>query len=345
MGGRDPGRRTRALGTRDRVLSHLADGEISDPRGMASTVLAEAVGYPGSSAAFAQLLSGMERSGLIEREIRGKRTYRIAAAAGNRSGGNAAGRGATPPAAGRSAQPPDPGESDPSGDLLVPGGESADFDYDELARRLLVQVVRRLAVLPGDSPPPGHGSEGAQEIVGPAGPDPANTDPRDTGPDAALQQTVAGLEQKLASVRSRQRRLTAENARLREQLQAAQQSLAEAEERASAARVTGQLGRPELQLLERLLSATRDQSGRQEKPAPADSEPFSSAGLGRVQSLIRTAAVTDEITGDRPGVMITSNHVAAMAGGVPDPPGGRRCGPWPDRSLIERAKGARCCLD
>ena len=91
MGGRDPGRRTRALGTRDRVLSCLADGEISDPKGMASTVLAEAVGYPGSSAAFAQLLSGMERSGLIEREIRGKRTYRIAVtAAGSRRGDGSA---------------------------------------------------------------------------------------------------------------------------------------------------------------------------------------------------------------------------------------------------------------
>jgi len=284
MGGRDPGRRTRALGTRDHVLSYLADGEISDPKGMASTMLAEAVGYPGSSAAFAQLLSGMERSGLIEREIRGKRTYRIAAAAGNRdgrpgAGGRAArppaGRGGQPPAAGRGAQPPAAGQSDRSGDLVVPGGESADFDYDELARRLLVQVVRRLAVSPGDSPPPGPGSEGPREIASPAGPHPtgtgptgtgpAGTDPTGAGPDAALQQTVAGLEQKLASVQSRQRRLTAENARLREQLQAAQQSLAEAQERASAARVTGQLGSPELQLLERLLSATRDQPGRQEE--------------------------------------------------------------------------------
>ena len=44
---------------------------------MASTRLAEAVGYPGSSVAFAQLLSGMERDGLINREVRGKRTYRI----------------------------------------------------------------------------------------------------------------------------------------------------------------------------------------------------------------------------------------------------------------------------
>ena len=41
-------------------------------------MLAAAVGYPGSSVAFAQLLTGMERAGLIERDVRGKRTYRIA---------------------------------------------------------------------------------------------------------------------------------------------------------------------------------------------------------------------------------------------------------------------------
>src|SRR5215831_16066694 len=108
MGGRDPGRRTRALGTRDRVLSYLADGEISDPKGMASTVLAQAVGYPGSSAAFAQLLSGMERSGLIEREIRGKRTYRITAtAAGSRPGeGHAPGDDRPGPGTGGSREVP-----------------------------------------------------------------------------------------------------------------------------------------------------------------------------------------------------------------------------------------------
>src|ERR1035438_4140059 len=76
-----PGSRERAVGTRDRVMSHLAaSGEVRDATGMASTALAEAIGYPGSSVAFAQLLSGMELSGLIEREVRGKRTYRIAAA-------------------------------------------------------------------------------------------------------------------------------------------------------------------------------------------------------------------------------------------------------------------------
>jgi hypothetical protein len=44
-------------------------GEIRDGGGMVSTVLAKEIGYPGSSIAFAQLWSGMERSGLIQREV------------------------------------------------------------------------------------------------------------------------------------------------------------------------------------------------------------------------------------------------------------------------------------
>src|ERR1700734_3131645 len=70
--------RRRAVGTREHILAYLAEvGELFDVHGMASTRLAAAVGYPGSSVAFAQLLSGMERSGLIQRDVRGKRTYRI----------------------------------------------------------------------------------------------------------------------------------------------------------------------------------------------------------------------------------------------------------------------------
>jgi hypothetical protein len=280
MGGPDSGRRVRALGTRDRVLSYLAGGEISDPKGMASTVLAAAIGYPGSSAAFAQLLSGMERAGLIEREIRGKRTYRIAAAgvaqglAGTVGQGSATGAaqgsatGAAHGSAGEAAQVSAGAALGPGaaglGDRGVSAGRSgrdeivggaAGFDYDELARRLLVQVVRRLAVAPGH-PPPGVTQQ------------PADSD------DTGLGQTVASLEQKLASVQSRQRRLTAENAKLRAQLQAAQESLAQAEERAGAAQITGQLGGPELQLLERLLSAPRDQADLQ-----AD-RPEEAGGLG-----------------------------------------------------------------
>jgi hypothetical protein len=253
MGGPDPARRTRAIGIRDRVLTYLADGEVSDPKGMAAAALADGVGYPGSSAAFAQLLSGMERSGLIERQIRGKRTYRIAAVGhvGQGSAGLAAraaaghdGRAAAGQADRQAAAVAAGGRrSGPGTDLPSAGGDEVGFDYDELARRLLIQVVRRLATAQDD------GSPLESEEAG----------------DAAQQQTVASLETKLASAASRQRKLTAENAKLRKQLQAAQQSLAQAEERAKAARVTGELGGSELQLLERLLSASRDQAGRQEE--------------------------------------------------------------------------------
>ena len=236
MGDKKAGGRRRAVGTRDRVMSYLlATGDVRDASGMASTVLAEAIGYPGSSIAFAQLLSGMERSGLIEREVRGKRTYRItptkAAAAAARSG-------TVPPRGRRPA--------------AAAGGAPAaaeDFDYDELARRLLMQVVQRLGT------PPGQGAAPAQP-----------TEPgEDASSDPSLARAVAGLEQKLASVRSKQRRLTEENARLRDQLRAAQESLAQAEERASAAQASARLDSAEATLLERLLSPLRDQATRQEE--------------------------------------------------------------------------------
>src|SRR5713226_3850183 len=79
--------RKRAVGTREHIVAYLTElHELFDANGMASTRLAAAVGYPGSSVAFAQLLSGMERSGLIEREVRGKRTYRISLGPANASG-------------------------------------------------------------------------------------------------------------------------------------------------------------------------------------------------------------------------------------------------------------------
>jgi hypothetical protein len=114
------------VGTRDRIIAHLAlVAEVADGTGMASTRLAEAVGYPGSSVAFAQLLSGMERDGLISREVRGKRTYRIALSA---------------PAAGRAAEPLRGQDAAPS---VFPGA----VDYDELADRVILRLVRRLAEL------------------------------------------------------------------------------------------------------------------------------------------------------------------------------------------------------
>jgi len=225
VGDEKAGARKRAVGTRDRVMKHLLMvGEVSDASGMASTVLAEAIAYPGSSIAFAQLLSGMQRSGLIEREVRGKRTYRIAPVKAAPARSPAAGRGR---------------KGGQQGGQAAAAADAEDFDYDELARRLLQQLVQRLA-----EPEP------EEDTAGP-------------GSDVSLARTVASLEHKLATVRSKQRRLTEENARLREQLRAAQESLAQAQE--SGGLIAGRLDSAEVRVLERLLSPLRDRGARQEE--------------------------------------------------------------------------------
>lgn len=256
---------------------------------MASTVLAGAVGYPGSSVAFAQLLSGMERSGLITREVRGKRTYRIAPAGPDPAGGTAqrprsrsrskaavahrTQHGTPVPAPmGRSARPrgagPEPGGEFQRGGAAAraaaaaaptgePGAGAGDFDYDELARRLLVQVVRRLATGPsGRAEDTADTSDTEDTASGSAGTDDTSEAavPRHPVEERTLRQTVASLEQKLASVQSRQRTLAEENERLREQLHEAERSLAQVQERASRPRVTDRLGTAEEALLQRLLS-------------------------------------------------------------------------------------------
>ncbi len=218
--------RKRATGTRERVVSYLAEsGPLHDKDGMASTRLAAAVGYPGSSVAFAQLLSGMERSGLIEREVRGKRTYRI-------SLGEVEGVG---PAARTSAV------ETASLDSAAPGGGGTDFDYDELARRLLIQVVRRLAA-----------TEPELDLRQP--------DPRALAGAGTLGGTVADLEHELASVWTKHGRLAEENLRLREQLRSAQQSLAMARERVRKLPITADLDNAEVVLLQRLLSPEEEDS-------------------------------------------------------------------------------------
>jgi hypothetical protein len=223
-------------------MAYLAEaGELYDANGMASTQLAAAVGYPGSSVAFAQLLSGMERSGLIAREVRGKRTYRIGPGTAR-----AAGPGVT-------ARPPGLGGTlagGPAGTLAGaagPGGAGvAGFDYDELARRLLVQVVRRLAATDAEASTPDRSASAEM----PAGPDqPAPPD------QVALQETVSGLEYELATAWTKHGKLAEENARLREQLRAAQRSLALAAEQVRRLPASADLNDSEVVVLQRLLTS------------------------------------------------------------------------------------------
>lgn len=277
-------KRRRAVGTRDRVMARLAAGEITDETGMASTVLAAEVGYPGSSIAFAQLLSGMERSGLIERAVRGKRTYRIAIAAGALGVRPAAGPGGAPATLGRARPSAAALAGTEAGRHLTAAADGGGFDYDELARRLLLQVVRQLAADPSQAGPStavprtgglgtaglgaadpranGPGTAGPRPAdLGASGPDgppqPGAAAPPDTPatPDGTPpERTVAHLEQELASVRTLHRHLSAENARLREQLRAARQSLDRAQAPATAdPRQAEELTAAEADLLKRLL--------------------------------------------------------------------------------------------
>jgi len=208
-------------------MAYLTEaGELYDANGMASTQLAAAVGYPGSSVAFAQLLSGMERSGLIAREVRGKRTYRIGIGPARASGParvvSGIGAGAAVP-----------------GVPAVSGAGPAGFDYDELARRLLVQVVRRLAATDPEADPP---------AASPAPDRPASPD------QLALQETVSRLEHELATAWTRHGKLAEENVRLREQLKAAQRSLALAAEQVRRLPAGTDLNDREVVLLQRLLT-------------------------------------------------------------------------------------------
>jgi hypothetical protein len=225
--------RKRAVGTRERIIAYLTEaGELFDANGMASTQLAAAVGYPGSSVAFAQLLSGMERSALIDREVRGKRTYRIGLGPARAAGPGQVASGFRAAAAvsgvsGVSAS----GEAGPG---------AAGFDYDELARRLLVQVVRRLAAADAEASAPDRSASAGT----PAPPD-----------QLALQETVSGLEYELATVWTKHGKLAEENVRLREQLRTAQRSLALAAEQVRRLPAGADLNDSEVVLLQRLLTS------------------------------------------------------------------------------------------
>lgn len=64
---------------RRRIQQYLIEnGPVSDPSGYATSLLKDAIEYSGSPVAFIQLVASMDRAGELSREIRGKRTYRIA---------------------------------------------------------------------------------------------------------------------------------------------------------------------------------------------------------------------------------------------------------------------------
>ena len=104
---------------RNRVLAYLAEhGAIEDVSGKATSVLKQAIAYEGTDAGFTQVVAAMAKAGLLDRHIKGKRTYRISS--------NAGANGSRPA--------PAPGD-----------GDKGAMDYDELAAALLARVTRAAA--------------------------------------------------------------------------------------------------------------------------------------------------------------------------------------------------------
>jgi hypothetical protein len=105
---------------RRRIIDYLThNGPVRDSSGRATAVLKNAVGYEGSDTAFTQLVSAMAKSGVLVREVKGKRTYRLSADASNAPSSDSGGADAAP------------------SDGLM--------DYDELAAALLARVTRILS--------------------------------------------------------------------------------------------------------------------------------------------------------------------------------------------------------
>ena len=115
---------------RQRVTDYLiGHGELSDRSGRATSRLKEAVGYNGGDAGFIRIVSLMAEAGDIEREVRGKRTYRITLT----DQGRAAAHHAT---ATTSLTPVARSEA---------AANDGELDYDELAAALLSRAARALS--------------------------------------------------------------------------------------------------------------------------------------------------------------------------------------------------------
>jgi hypothetical protein len=159
------------LTARNRIAAYLSNhGPVEDREGRATAILKDAVGYTGTSLGFVQLISSMEKAGHITREVRGKRTYRIApardaqgieidlragAAAGSRPSiaertiSTGAERTVSTGAERSVSTAAERSMSTAAERSISVGGarstvDTANIDYDQLAAALLAQVTRAI---------------------------------------------------------------------------------------------------------------------------------------------------------------------------------------------------------
>jgi hypothetical protein len=204
---------------RRQVMAYLAaNGEIFDERGLAARRLGEGIGSESTAAGLAQLLAAMEKAGQIRREIRGKRTYRIAlgpnadAALVAASGGQGPSTAAAPsPAAQGPATVPTgsiPAVAAAAASVASMIPPNAEVDYDELALALLRRVARAMSdPNTADLAASSLGTARAQRRI------------------VTLERRLSEMERSLARANAETVRIGGENADLQARLEAASQTI------------------------------------------------------------------------------------------------------------------------
>ncbi len=252
--------------TRAQILTYLASaGVVTDPSGHANRKLRDALGFSGSTGAFTQMLAAMDQGQLIERHVRGRRTYSIqlGPAAGVPSASpqpqtSFAPQGAHSPGEGlRTANAGSNGGERNAGEEAAAPRESAvrelegALDYDELASSLLKAVARTLAGrLGGEERPAGGAGMAQRKIVN-------------------LERTVASLERELAKLRAEKGELAERNNQLQAQVSAAEHNLEVLGQRSGRRRpdARARLDDEDAQLLRRLTRKLPDGESGLTRPA------------------------------------------------------------------------------
>ena len=219
------------LTARNRIAAYLSrHGPVEDREGRATAVLKDAVGYAGTSLGFVQLISSMEKAGHIVREVRGKRTYRIAPASEGqaieidlRAGSTTDGPSFAHAGGSNGA------EADSS------SADSGHIDYDQLAASLLAQVTRAITSRTDSNQPTASVRRRLDQLVA----------------------RNAELERETARARAERDAVAAERDELRNQLEAASHNLSLLTERLGTPRkpqsaAAEKLGSEERALLYRL---------------------------------------------------------------------------------------------
>jgi chromosome segregation ATPase len=191
---------------------------------------------------FTQLISTMDRAGELTREVKGKRTYRIAAVAdaprlrassGAKSDAAAASSAAAKSAGAKSA-------AAKSNFAQSDAAESMEMDYDQVASALLVQVVQTLTK--GSTGREGEGSWARRRIE-------------------RLERQVNELERDLSQAKAESKSVAEERDELRLQLEHSEGNLALLTDRLSTGKVreghvSKRLGPDERALLHQLRSSS-----------------------------------------------------------------------------------------